>query len=184
MDIIYYSISEKTPKIRNLNELITSAITIVVLAGLLVCTRFFSWWEWVGYVVIGLLVLTVLQVFWSLFIETPLFYKTFRYGITDEYLFIKSGVFTITETVVPMTKIQSIELNQGVIMRKFNIVAVNVTTMKDRHSIPYLDKTITKQNDINKHIRKRATKNHRGSISPIYMLAEMLPFLLIIFLSG
>ena len=145
MEVTYYSISEKTPKIRNLNELITSTITIMILAGVLVCTRIFSWWDWVEYVVIGLLILTVLGMFWSLFIEIPLFYKTFRYGITDEYLFIKSGIFTITETVVPMAKIQSIELNQGVLMRKFNIFAVNVTTMKDRHSIPFLDETMAKQ---------------------------------------
>lgn len=145
MNVTYYKISEKTPKIRNLHELITSVLTIFVLIALLVCTHIFSWWSWVEYVVYGLLVLTILGAFWAILIETPLFYKSFHYGLTEDYLFIKSGIFTISETVVPMAKIQSIELNQGMLMRKFNVFSVTVTTMKGHHAIPYLDEAAAKE---------------------------------------
>ena len=145
MDVTYSRISVKTPKFRRINELISSFLFMVFFAALLVCTYLFPWWGWVKYAAIALLILTFLSSLWSLFIEIPLFYKTFRYGITDDYLFIKKGVLTISEAVIPMAKIQSIELNQGILMRRFNLYSINITTMKDHHSIPYLDEAAAKQ---------------------------------------
>lgn len=152
MDVTYYKISEKTSKIRNISEVITSVLAIIVLGVLRICTVMFSWWSWVDYVLYGLFAITVLGALWSIVIEHPLFYKTFRYGMTDDYLFIKSGIFTISETVVPMAKIQSIDLNQGILMRKFNVFSITVTTMKGHHTIPYLEESVAK------HIREEIAK--------------------------
>ena len=145
MDIDYKQISPKAIKVRNVHELITSIISIVVLAGLLFCTYQFNWWSWLQYVWIGLIVVTVIGIVWTYVVSSPIFYKTFRYGITDDFLYIKSGVWSICETVVPMAKIQSIELTQGFIMRKYSVSSVQISTMKDSHEIPYIEEEVAKK---------------------------------------
>lgn len=145
MEIEYKQLSVNAIKVRNINELITSIIGIVILAALLFCTYQFHWWSWLQYVFIGLIVLSLVGIVWTYFISSPIFYKTFRYGITDDFLYIKSGVWTTREVVVPMAKIQSIELKKGIVMRKYGVSSVEMSTMKDSHEIPYVEEEVAKR---------------------------------------
>ena len=155
MDIDYKQISPKAIKVRNINELISSLISVIILAVLLFCTYQFHWWSWLQYVWIGLIALTIISIPWTYFISSPIFYKTFRYGLTDNFLYIKSGVWSISEVVVPMTKIQSIKLTQGVIMRKYGVSSIEITTMQGSHAIPQVDGEVAKKvrDDISKLAR-------------------------------
>lgn len=155
MEIDYKQISPKTIKVRNSNELITSIIGVIIFTVLLFCTYQFHWWSWLQYVWIGLIILTVIGIPWTYFVSSPLFYKTFRYAITDDFLYIKSGVWSTSEVVVPMTKIQSIKLTQGVIMRKYGVSSVEITTMKGSHAIPHIEEEVAKKlrDDISKLAR-------------------------------
>lgn len=135
----YLQISSKAIKVRNIHELITSIIGLIVLAVLLFCTYHFEWWNWLTYVWVGLIVITIMGIPWTYMISSPLFYKTFRYKITDDFLYIKSGIWQLVEVVVPMAKVQSIELNQGALMRKHGVATVKVSTMNDHQEIPYIE---------------------------------------------
>ena len=145
MEIDYKQISPKAIKVRNINEIITSIIIIAVLAVLLFCTYHFNWWNWLEYVWLGLIGLTLIGIPWTFVVSSPIFYKTFRYGITDDFLYIKSGIWTISESVVPMAKIQSIELTQGTIMRKYGVSSVEISTMSDHLGIPYVEEEVAKK---------------------------------------
>lgn len=145
MEIQYKQIAPETIKVRNLNELISSIISVLIIITLYLCTDYFNWWNWLDYIWIGLFILTVLGIPWTYIVSSPLFYKTFRYGLTDDFLYIKSGVWTISEVVIPMTKIQSIELTQGIIMRKYNVYSIEMKTMQGSHSIPHIEETVAKQ---------------------------------------
>lgn len=145
MGINYEQISPSSIKARNLSDLITNIIGIAILVILLFCTYRFNWWDWLEYVWIGLIVLTIGAIFWTYFVSSPIFYKTFRYAVTDDYLYIKSGVWTHSEVVVPMTKIQSIELKQGAIMRKFGVSSIHISTMQGEHEIPYIEDAVAKK---------------------------------------
>ena len=145
MDIHYHQISPKAIKVRNLNELVTSGIATIIFAILLYCTYQFNWWSWLQYIWMGLIALTVIGVPWTYVVSSPLFYKTFRYGLTDDFLYIKSGIWTISEVVVPMAKIQSIELTQGAIMRKFGVSTVQVSTMKESYEISYIESEVAQK---------------------------------------
>ena len=92
-----------------------------------------------------MLAFTPIGIIWTYVVSSPLFYKTFRYSITDDYLYIKSGVWTISESVVPMAKIQSIELTQGYIMRKYGVSSVEISTMKGSHEIPHVEEEVAKR---------------------------------------
>ena len=145
MEIDYKQVSPKAIKVRNVNELITSVIGIIIFTILLFCTYQFHWWSWLQYVWIGLIVLTVIGIPWTYIVSSPIFYKTFRYGLTDDFLYIKSGVWEISESVIPMTKIQSIELTQGVVMRKYGVSSVEITTMQGSHAIPHIEEEVAKK---------------------------------------
>ncbi|KAF6510868.1 PH domain-containing protein [Geobacillus stearothermophilus] len=136
MEVQYQQISPKAMKVRNLNELITSLISLVVITGLYFCTDYFNWWNWLRYVWIALFIITIIGIPWTYFVSSPIYYKTFRYGLTDDFLYIKSGVWTKVEVVVPMTKIQSIELIQGIIMRKYGVHSIEIKTMQGGVTIP------------------------------------------------
>lgn len=145
MEINYKQIARNCINVRNIHELITTSIGVIAVAILLFCTYHFSWWSWLQYVWIGLFAITIISAIWTLTVSSPLFYKKFRYAISDDFLYIKSGVWTISEVIVPMAKIQSIELTQGVIMRKYGVSSVQMTTMNGDHSIPYVDEFVAKQ---------------------------------------
>jgi len=155
MEVQYQQISPKAMKVRNLNELITSLISLVVITGLYFCTDYFNWWNWLRYVWIALFIITIIGIPWTYFVSSPIYYKTFRYGLTDDFLYIKSGVLTKVEVVVPMTKIQSIELIQGIIMRKYGVRSIEIKTMQGGVTIPHIEEevAIKLRDDISKLAR-------------------------------
>lgn len=145
MNIPYKQVAPEAIKVRNVDEVITSVIALVIFGALYFCTNYFQWWSWLDYIWIGLSILTVLSIPWAFAVSSPLFYKTFRYGLTDDFLYIKSGVWSLSEVVIPMTKIQSIELTQGIIMRKYGVYSIEMKTMQGSQSIPYLEEQVAKQ---------------------------------------
>ncbi|MED4358259.1 PH domain-containing protein [Geobacillus stearothermophilus] len=155
MEVQYQQISPKAMKVRNLNELITSLISLVVITGLYFSTDYFNWWNWLRYVWIALFIITIIGIPWTYFVSSPIYYKTFRYGLTDDFLYIKSGVWTKVEVVVPMTKIQSIELIQGIIMRKYGVRSIEIKTMQGGVTIPHIKEevAIKLRDDISKLAR-------------------------------
>lgn len=155
MVVQYQQIAPATVKVRNLNELITSLISLIVITGLYFCTDYFNWWSWLHYIWMGLFVITVIGIPWTYFVSSPIYYKTFRYGLTDDFLYIKSGIWTREEVMVPMTKIQSIELTQGIIMRKYGVRSIEIKTMQGGVTIPHIegDVAMKLRDDISKLAR-------------------------------
>lgn len=142
-------------KVRNINELIASIIAIVIIAVLYFCTDHFNWWRWLKFIWIALFMFTCIGIPWTIFVSSPIYYKTFRYGITDDFLYIKRGIWTKVEVVVPMTKIQSIELKQSMIMKKFGVRSIEIKTMQGEVTIPHIEDevAIKLRNDISKLAR-------------------------------
>lgn len=155
MNIAYKQLSMNTLKVRNINNIISAIIITIIFSILLFCTYQFNWWSWLQYIWFGIIILDILSVPWSFFISSPIFYKTFRYGLTDDFLYIKSGIWFHSEVVVPLAKIQSIELTQGSVMRKYGVSSVEVTTMKGHHEIPHIEDDVAKKlrDDISKLAR-------------------------------
>ncbi|TFG19207.1 MAG: helix-turn-helix domain-containing protein, partial [Promethearchaeota archaeon] len=56
------------------------------------------------------------------------FWKTFTYRISDQYIRIHSGVFTKSKTTIPFSRIQNINLTQGVFDRLFGLHTVKIET--------------------------------------------------------
>ena len=57
-----------------------------------------------------------------------MYWKSFSYQISNQYIRIHSGVFTKTKTTIPFSRIQNINLAQGVFDRLFGLHTVKIET--------------------------------------------------------
>lgn len=125
-------------------ELITNLVSALVLGVLFFLDWRFDWYTWIGWVLIGLAVFFVLGAIWSI-ISPPLLYKSWRYDLDEEFLYLQFGIWERTEQVIPMSKIQAVAMRQGPIMRKYNVASLSIDTMGSNHEIPALPKNIAEQ---------------------------------------
>ncbi|WP_334077767.1 PH domain-containing protein [Paenibacillus sanfengchensis] len=137
-------LSQHAVKIWIINEIIGSVIAFLVLGVLFYLDARFSWVFWVGWILIGSAVLAVLLTLWSVFIHPFLLYARWRYEVSEQFLQLKYGAFTVTNELVPMTKIQSVATKQGPLHRRYGVCSVTVKTMGSSHTIPMLDHDVAK----------------------------------------
>lgn len=124
-------------KVMILKEIIGLVVTLGVLGGLFALHSYFSWPVWSWWALMGGVILSVCLTVPSLF--TPfLQYKNTRYGVTEEFLLIKTGALKRTDQLIPMAKIQTVSTQQGIMMRKYNMMSVAIQTTGSHHLMPYL----------------------------------------------
>ncbi|WP_042221094.1 PH domain-containing protein [Oceanobacillus manasiensis] len=134
-------LSKKAVKVWRLSETISNIISLIVLAILFYLDYYFSWVSWIGWILIGLVVITIVGAIWG-YTRPALLYKHWRFGISEEFLQLKSGAIKEEHQLVPMTKIQSVSTKQGPLLRKFELYSVTVQTMGSSHTIPALEKEV------------------------------------------
>ncbi|MEH7352975.1 PH domain-containing protein [Neobacillus drentensis] len=134
-------LSKDAVKVWIISETILNVIGFIILGILLYLDYRFSWKEWIGWIIKGLLPIAVLGAVWS-WISPFLLYKNWRYDVDEEFLQLKSGVVNETHQLVPMTKIQSVATKQGPLLRKYRLCSVSIETMGSSHTIPALPKEI------------------------------------------
>jgi len=134
-------LSKDAVKVWIISETIMNVIGFIILGILLYLDYRFSWKEWIGWIIKGLLPIAVLGAVWS-WISPFLLYKNWRYDVDEEFLQLKSGVVNETHQLVPMTKIQSVATKQGPLLRKYRLCSVSIETMGSSHTIPALPKEI------------------------------------------
>ncbi|MDN5895161.1 MAG: PH domain-containing protein [Nocardioides sp.] len=80
------------------------------------------WWLWVliGVVVIPLLAVAVAM--------PPIRFRVHRWEITPDAIFTRSGWITRKLRIIPLTRVQTVEREQGAVMRRFGLASVTVTT--------------------------------------------------------
>lgn len=142
-------IAKESIKVWLINETISTVIGLIILGGLFYLDIYFSWKEWIGWVLIIITILVAISTIIS-FIRPFFLYKNWRYAIDEEFLQLKSGVFKEVHKLVPMTKIQSVETKQGPILRKYGLYVISIKTMGSSHTIPALrrDVAIRLRNEI------------------------------------
>jgi membrane protein YdbS with pleckstrin-like domain len=79
----------------------------------------------------------------------PVRYRTWWYAIGDEQIDVERGWFFKTRTVVPMTRVQHVELQRGPLAARFRLAELEIHTAAGSVKIPALDETD------GEHIRQR-----------------------------
>ncbi|WP_339105460.1 PH domain-containing protein [Haloterrigena salinisoli] len=69
-------------------------------------------------------------------------YRRFRYAVTDDGVYVRRGLVTVNETVVPAASIQQVDVDEPLLARPFGLVSVRLYTagtFGGRVAIPGLD---------------------------------------------
>ncbi|MBN8235355.1 PH domain-containing protein [Halobacillus kuroshimensis] len=132
-------LSKDSIKVWIWKEVIENIIGTAVLIVLFILDRMFSWPVWAGWILYGLVGLTVMGMIWAVF-KVKLLQKQWRYGINEDFLYVKSGALKEEYKVIPMTKVQSVSTNEGPLLKKYNLSSVEVSTIGRMHVIPALPK--------------------------------------------
>lgn len=113
---------------------VLTAVAIVVLAvfGIAEATGY----PWLIYSVsVGLvLLMTIIQVG----ILPGVQWRRWRYEVHEHEIDLKRGVLITTRTLIPMSRVQHVDTQQGPVMRYYNLASVTIATAGGMHEIPGL----------------------------------------------
>ncbi len=93
-----------------------------------------------------------------------IFYRHYRYIVDSEKVDVRSGVFFIKRTVVPIERVHQVQVKTGPLSNRVGLADVWVTTAGGNAVIQYLDREIADsiaehlKDSINKIIRDRETE--------------------------
>ena len=129
-------ISRNAVKVWRISSMIGHLITLSILGGLVFLHNRYDWVEWVGYILFILVILVLLHAVYGIFIYPVYQQRTWRYAINEHYVQLKHGVLEKSHIIVPMTKVQYVNTNQGPILRRYKLATVTIGTMASSHEIP------------------------------------------------
>lgn len=118
-------------RVMALRSIILSVIILTLLIVVLVVNTL--WLDllsekaclWVA--IIGIVVIILNLLIGSIIISRYQF-LIFKYNLSDEEIVVRKGLWFITTTKIPLFRIQNVEIQEGIIMRKYNLANVNLST--------------------------------------------------------
>lgn len=147
-----YRMDKKGMTVERIGSLIT--ISIFTLISIILLVVFEIWLKDVSKCFLSIpLALIVFTCIYGMIIQPYYMYRNFRYEIHDDEINIKSGIFMIRETTIPMGRIQNVDLYEGFIMRKYHLANITLSTAGGNETIQYLNKD--KANDLKHAIQNR-----------------------------
>ena len=119
-----------------ISSIIFNLIMLAILIILNVVADYFNWWQWLQWVLLILVPLGIMYSLWDVTLSPYLMQKHWRYDIDDEFIKLKYGRLFESNELIPMTKVQSVLLEQGPILRWFGLYNIQINTMGTLHEIP------------------------------------------------
>jgi membrane protein YdbS with pleckstrin-like domain len=118
-------------RVMALRSIILSVIMLALLIVVLVVNTL--WLDllsekaclWVA--IIGIVVIILYLLIGSIIIPRYQF-LIFKYNLSDEVIVVRKGLWFIKTTKIPLFRIQNVEIQEGIIMRKYNLANVNLST--------------------------------------------------------
>ena len=95
--------------------------------------------EWPGWVIIIFWGIAVLRFVYSVIIFPALSYKQWRYEVRETEIELQQGLFIVERTLVPMVRVQHVDISQGPIMKKYGLSSIGISTAATVHEIPALE---------------------------------------------
>lgn len=111
------------------------AIVWLLICFCLIITYKFPIPNWVSAI---LILAGVLGTYLFVFRIPKMRYRRWRYEVFDQEIYIQHGLLIITQTIVPMVRVQHVDTKQGPILKKYHLSDVTITTAATTHVIPAL----------------------------------------------
>ncbi|QQF62381.1 PH domain-containing protein [Bacillus halotolerans] len=123
-------------KVWRLQEIIISAVCLLIVIAVAVLSYFFHWPYWVSGVLGAVWLLGSVV---TIYLIPKIRHKVWRYEVHENEIDIQSGIFVVTRVIVPMVRVQHVDTSQGPLLRKYNLATVKIFTAATVHSIPALE---------------------------------------------
>ncbi|MEC1666966.1 PH domain-containing protein [Bacillus mojavensis] len=123
-------------KVWRLQEIMISAVCLLIVIAVAVLSYFFHWPYWISGV-LGAVWLLGSAV--TVYLIPKVRHKVWRYEVHENEIDIQSGIFVVTRVIVPMVRVQHVDTSQGPLLRKYNLATVKIFTAATVHSIPALE---------------------------------------------
>jgi len=119
-------------KVYRISQFISNGLFLIAIIAYAIVAQLKDWTMVPVWIAVAVLVLSVAVFGW---IAPAIKKKVFRYELFEEELEIKSGIIFISNVLVPMVKVQHVELESGPLMRKYSLASVEVVTAATTHKI-------------------------------------------------
>ena len=123
----YKKLDKKAITSWRIGRLISLAVMLLIFAGIAVGLSFWREAEpyrWIAYFILGMLTVYKLV---GLFLYPQIEYRQWGYYITEDKVDIRHGLFFITNTIIPIIRIQHITVSQGPVNRKLGLYDVELS---------------------------------------------------------
>lgn len=60
------------------------------------------------------------------------------YEVREHEIEIQKGLFIITRSIIPIIRVQHVDVNSGPIIKRKNLASIDITTAATTHTIPFL----------------------------------------------
>ncbi len=98
-----------------------------------------NWWlEGPLWIFMICTVIPLLYTYIFVYLFPKLRWLRWRYEVRDQEIELQHGIFVIKRTLVPMVRVQHVDLEQGPLLRKYNLAAITISTAATNHTIPAL----------------------------------------------
>lgn len=115
---------------------LTSYISHIIFLLLIVAGYFFvTWKDWTLLPIWIACAVFVVSFIVFTFIFPDYEYRSFSFDVFEEEIEIQSGIWFRSNVLVPMNRVQHVEVGSGPIMRKYNLASLKVVTAAKEHEI-------------------------------------------------
>lgn len=129
-------LSEKAKPYMRVNALIDMIWWLVIVS---VVTGLVLWFEWPGYIIWAAAGIFVLVFIINVIIRPQIFYRVTRYELVDEQIIVKKGFILIRTTLIPIKRIQGVELITGPVSRRYKLSILRAKTASMGIDLPPVD---------------------------------------------
>ncbi|WP_332693161.1 PH domain-containing protein [Halalkalibacter lacteus] len=128
-------LSEKALPVWRLRAFVESLFVALVPITYGIIIYFFSVPLWILWILLsGYIIYVVLTVV----IIPPLRWKRWRYDVLADEIDLQRGFFIRKRTLIPMSRVQHVDTEQGPLLRRYKLAAVSISTAATVHQIPSL----------------------------------------------
>lgn len=157
-------------KVMRLSAYIVTTIFVLILAAIyIVNTMWLEWFNsktlmWV--LIVGVIIIVIQLLLGAILIPTYR-YRIFRYKLDGNEIIVRNGLWFVSVIKIPLFRIQNVDTHEGILMRKYKLASLTLSTAGGNTELKLIDKDIAstlkyKIKNVNKTIE--ATENEVSDI--------------------
>lgn len=129
-------ISKKAINVWRITDFIQNLIGLIILGSLIFSFHYFDWLNWIGVLIYILFGIAFLIMIYELTIRPVLLQRTWRYDIDENYIQLKHGFINKHSLIIPMSRVEYVNTNQGPILRYYDLSVLTIGTITSANKIP------------------------------------------------